>query len=585
MINSFPKSILLPFLFLCCLGCEYQVDQPQRRATVTIENSGENFAQAVFEVKSIEDFDAEKSPPRITYHLNRWIATQDPKENWKEDTLYGRLPPELRIHPAARNLERMEFDIDDVNFIRHTSFINQTASWVSDTEPQEPLASWFAQQRDTIGEVETTRLQMAERIFDWIIRNIQLDALLPYAKEAAVGPIQPDTTDRTLQLAPRRGEPGPGYRHLPGETLVFGHGDAWERAQLFILMCRQLDIDVVMLAIDDQERPGRPRPWLPAVLLGEQLYLFDTELGLPIPGPGDKGIATIEQARDNPQVLDSLDLDDKRPYRIHSQDIEEVIALVDGTPFYLTQRMSVLVDMLGAADPIRFTASPEEIGDRARKCSGVVAAKIWRAPYEALMYHVGKQRLAQVAGPTRNDFLLNTFLFIQPTDLTYGRYYHLLNLFESAPGFEGAIARYLASRVPEAELNEFLNNPQFQAAVGLVKTDRQSDEEYARIVRERHGMQKRSKQDATLWLGSINYEKQEYQAAAGWFQDRIMQADPDSFWIESARYNLARCYEQLGDYRQARTLYFEDESPQSHGNILRARRLRSQLDNNSNNDS
>ena len=58
-----------------------------------------------------------------------------------------------------------------------------------------------------------------------------------------------------------------------------------QRARIFILLARQLHIDAVMLGIET--RSGRPRAWLPAVLLGDQLYLFDTQLGLPIPGPED----------------------------------------------------------------------------------------------------------------------------------------------------------------------------------------------------------------------------------------------------------------------------------------------------------
>ncbi len=560
---------------ICCVGCENtEPIQQQRGTSAAIDNSGENFAQAVYEVKAIEEFDADQSPPRIAYHLNRWIATQNPKPTWKEDALYQRLPPELKIHPVAKNLERMEFSGDDVLFIRHTTFINEAANWISAGDSEEPLASWFDSQRDSIGDVETTRLQMAERVFDWITRNVQLDELLPYAKEAAIGPIQQGTTDRNMLLPARRGEPGPGYRHLPGETLIFGHGDAWERAQLFILMCRQLDIDVVMLATVDEQRPGKPRPWLPAVLLGDKMYLFDTELGLPIPGPEGQGIATIEQARNNPQILDNLDLDDERPYRMHAADIDEVIALVDGTPFFLSQRLDVLADMLGAKDPIRFTASPEKIGERARKCSGVVSAKIWRASYEAMQYYVGKQRRIGVAGPARDEYLLNTFLFFQPNKLPHGRYYHLVHDFESTPEFDGAIGSYLNSRTSDAELDAFLNDPAFQAAVGIVKTPDQSDEQFARSIRERHSMQQRTKRDATLWLGNVNFEKEEYQAAASWFEDRILEKDPESFWVPSARYNLARCYEKLGDVQRARTLYFEDESAQSHGNVLRARWLR-----------
>ena len=46
---------------------------------------------------------------------------------------------------------------------------------------------------------------------------------------------------------------------------------------------------------------------------------------------------------------------------------------------------------------------------------------------------------------------------------------------------------------------------------------------------------------------------------------------PPSPWTPGARYNLARCYEQLGQSSLARQwLESDKESPQRHGNLLRA---------------
>ncbi|GAG96848.1 unnamed protein product, partial [marine sediment metagenome] len=42
---------------------------------------------------------------------------------------------------------------------------------------------------------------------------------------------------------------------------------------------------------------------------------------------------------------------------------------------------------------------------------------------------------------------------------------------------------------------------------------------------------------------------------------------------DGARYNLARAYEVAGQLDKARAIYLADQSPQSHGNRLRARWL------------
>ena len=51
-----------------------------------------------------------------------------------------------------------------------------------------------------------------------------------------------------------------------------------------------------MLATPDPKSPDGLRPWIPALVSGGNLYLFDTTYGLPIPGPKGQGIATLAQA-------------------------------------------------------------------------------------------------------------------------------------------------------------------------------------------------------------------------------------------------------------------------------------------------
>ena len=56
-----------------------------------------------------------------------------------------------------------------------------------------------------------------------------------------------------------------------------------------------------------------------------------------------------------------------------------------------------------------------------------------------------------------------------------------------------------------------------------------------------------------------------------------LDASPDGPWTNGARYNLARCYEQMGQLDKAQQLYLIDESPQRHGNLIRARRLEKKI--------
>ncbi len=87
---------------------------------------------------------------------------------------------------------------------------------------------------------------------------------------------------------------------------------------------------------------------------------------------------------------------------------------------------------------------------------------------------------------------------------------------------------------------------------------------YTSIARE-------GKFDATYWLGLTHYDSGNTKAAIEWLT-RTVQGSPPSIWLAGGRYNLARCYEQLGQQGLARQWLLSDKtSPQRHGNLLRAK--------------
>src|SRR5262249_43049170 len=140
---------------------------------------------------------------------------------------------------------------------------------------------------------------VAQRLFDWTVRNIQLD-----------GPA------RTAQLET--------YPHRPYEILLYGHGDALERAWVFILLARQQGLDAVLLGLGDED--GNVRPWLPALLSDGQLCLFDCQLGLPIAGPEGRPVATLAEVVADDALLRRLDVDSDHPYPVRSEQLNRVVA-------------------------------------------------------------------------------------------------------------------------------------------------------------------------------------------------------------------------------------------------------------------
>ena len=147
---------------------------------------------------------------------------------------------------------------------------------------------------EDLGAANATRLGAAYRLFDWTVRNVQLDPVSRDFRDiVATPPVDNGAKSPTpLGYAPRFGVPGPGYRFSPQQLLLYGHGDFWQRSWLFMLLARQQGIDVAMLAIPGS--PGQqPRPWCTAVLIDDRLFLFDSRLGLVIPQADKRGVVEL----------------------------------------------------------------------------------------------------------------------------------------------------------------------------------------------------------------------------------------------------------------------------------------------------
>src|SRR6185436_8533348 len=93
-------------------------------------------------------------------------------------------------------------------------------------------------------------LAKAQSLFDWVVRNIQIE---PDGEGAAV--------------------------HSSTQILLFGRGSAADRAWIFSLLARQQGLDVVMLALPGKTAADEPKLWLPALMDRGELYLFDTRMG------------------------------------------------------------------------------------------------------------------------------------------------------------------------------------------------------------------------------------------------------------------------------------------------------------------
>ena len=281
---------------------------------------------------------------------------------------------------------------------------------------------------------------------------------------------------------PMRGVPGPGYDKYPWHVLLYGRGDAYQRARIFMLLARQLRIDVVMLGID--RKTGRAEEWLPAVLLDKQLYLFDTELGLPIPGPGGRGIATLAQVIADPQLLESLDVGDKYRYRVRAADLDKVVVLLDASAEHLSQRMRLVEQNLGAADQMILSVSTSDLKQEFAGCQGVTDVRLWAVPLEADMYQRARVMMMAASPEMQWQEFLDHGVF---QELSYRRARAptaFAGEFENQGDKLGATTYYLAARMSKAQIEEMETNRGLQKALGLEKTLGMPDREWQQRLQQ-----------------------------------------------------------------------------------------------------
>jgi tetratricopeptide (TPR) repeat protein len=544
---------------------------------------------AIHILGNLEEFDQQVALDQVVDRLNQWVHLQKFNVDWKPDPFMDTtLPKRYADSPWVAQLPDDLFNHEmDGDFLKE-------ATWLRDISN--------ANRGDKLDDLST-----AEKLFDWTVRNIQLVEPQPHAAEKK----QVDITPLVLG------------RHSVGDILMLGYGTGLQRSWIFTLLARQQGLDVVLLAVPDPDHPDQFRPWLPALLHkngdGEELYLFDSSLGLPIPGPGGKGIATLAEACDKPAVLDHLDLDESHHYPVKAAEAKQAVALIEASPDYLARRMKILEMQLAGSERLVLSSSPVETAARLKKVSRLKSEpKLWTWPYEVLALRSAD---AQAPQGVKDVFVMEESPFLLPAyhgdrrvqdpgaqeeafneamkegdtemaadeakrpdketkeerdqrraarskrplkvffPLWVGR---LLQFRGEYGGERGAKHFYIECRPGDDQIGEWVQE--------LVNDFREPNQRPP--VQRYAAAMLRRKQDATYWLGLISFDEHEYETAEEYFKNLTLDVWPHGGpWNDGARYNLARSYEAAGRLGDAIKLYAADDSPQRHGNHLRARWL------------
>jgi hypothetical protein len=499
----------------------------------------------------------------VVDEIRQWIRSQPPPADWKLDPMVATLPKTLAELPQVKNLDKMEFTAFD-------GFELQEAVWLRDIS--------LSARGDVVEHLDRVR-----NLFDWTVRNIQ---------------IEPDRPNRIPQL--------------PRETLLFGRGTASERAWVFILLLRQLDIDAAVLAISqpptleeivpasvsgpksrpksvsansspDKSAQSPMRPWCVGVLIEDQVYLFDPRIGLPIPAPDGVSIdesgqlvirpATLAQVAADAKLLRRLDIDSSHPYGVKAVDPKQVTALLEAAPAYLSRPMKLIDSRLIGERKIFLTTSPTAQAER-WKAAHVGESRLWLQPFETLarrlrldwrvsavwlrdvlpLFWVYQEQLAGGAKTSMDPLEYDETKQAKPSRAVV----HIAPLFRGRIlyfkgkfGEEGA-ARYYQIARPSYEMLAISSETDFEKRVKL-----------------------QARQDATYWFGLMAFQRGRYSSAIDWLQAKTIEAYPNGPWSTGARYNLGRVYEASGKPDLAMLLYNSNVSSIGYaGDALRARWLK-----------
>ncbi len=494
---------------------------PERQARLKADRAlaqarhDEALEYALETLRELEERDLPETIRQMIDRLNQWMESQKPLEGWRIDPLVETLPEPYRKLVEELRLDQMKFEQEDASFFREVVWLRNIAEWAHK------------------GAVDP--LSQAEAIFDWVVRNIQLE-----------GPPVIVPGSQMVRVLP-----------WPWETLLFGRGTATDRAWVCVLLLRQLGIDAGIVGLVRRESLGGERIdlWAVAVPVDGELYLFEPTLGLPVPSAESPLLdsqgrlvirpATLRQVAADDSLLRKLDLPSGR-YPVRAEELQQVVVFVDGSPHYLSQRMFLLQGRVAGRLSIVLTALPAEIAKRFAGLEHVKEVRLLPAPYQVI-------ENSRMLGQGRTPWLLQQ---LRPfmvgreygSPLWKGRQYHFRGIFE---GDVTANTYYQEARAPERQIREQQLEPDMAALLRQVKLY------------------------ASYWLGLIAAEQGNAVSAEDYFLERTLKAFGGGPFLAGALYNLGRVYESEGQIAKAVQMYLADpNSACAWGNAVRAKWLK-----------
>jgi tetratricopeptide (TPR) repeat protein len=452
---------------------------------------------------------------QLLERLNQWVRNQPSDDAWQPTSRLSDLPLAVREGKGLAEVLAPQ-RLREGEYQAWEGRALQEAVWCRD------VAQWAKGRAVTDDEVSAA-------LFDWTVRNIWLT--------------RPEEINGVF---------------APWQAMVYGRGTAADRVWVFVELCRQQGIDAVALTLGaDSEDSAR---LLVAAASQRGWLLFEPELGLPLTAEKGARIATLADLIQTPDLLRQWNVEGGPAYAISDSQSQPIRAWIVASPTQLTRRSQLVQQAIRGENYVRLAADVEALASRLKEIDGLDSIGLWPRPFQS---HVAQH---EVRPSARMAAVRQFEPFAQRPRLWKARAMH----------FQGY------KPIPADQRDDPLAAPRngHQEAIGLYTHARvrPADRVLELLDESKRAIYSAAKREAGYWVGVLNYDLGQYENAIDWLDKRVLQREPDGPRAAAARYQLARCCEALGDYAQAiEWLRQDQESPQIHGNLLRAARLSKQL--------
>ena len=508
------------------VGCRDKGEPKEAKDLSTKESESQLSEQllenAVKNLQRLDEFQGGEMRQPVIDRLNQWVRAVKLPADWQADKMLETLPKTLQDIPSVKDAAKPIFTRNDGLVLQENVWMRDVSNWARGSRLED--------------------LARAKRLFDWTVRNIQLD------EEDFGGKVD--------------------LKQWPWETLLLGRGTAVDRAWVFTLLLRQQGIDAILLALPAEDKDkANPTIWAVGVLDQNNIYLFDPKLGLPIPAAagvkfddGDLDVrpATLAELTKDAGPLKQLDVDGKNYADITGEKLSKLVGLVVASPASLSLRMKMFEDKLTGDDRVVLTDNPTRIAERFAAAGSLSQISLWQRPFQIMDSRGDITKEQQDA----IDWVMLPFATGGNRPLWRGRTLYLKGHFT---GKDNA-TYFLQKARPSNRHMVVLRNE-------LLEENRPAD-----LVDKKINAYKRGKQDATFWLGLIAAHEEDTRSAIDYFDQRILGDNPGGPWTSGAQYNLARVYESDGQLQKAVKLLKTDwGAPGRQGNLIRAKWLETEL--------